>query len=255
MALSAPSLFIYGLEITQQNSSIDFRAVSLGPVLMATLNVGFYSLTSLAVEVVRALQAVDPAHSYACTVDRTVDGGKQNRVTISTSSTYLDLLFAGGARSASTTALILGFPKVDQTGATSYTGTSTAGTRLITDRPGYNFLPVEFSKENFGKVNVSASGLKEAVIYSIQQFWQVQFKYIKSADVFSDWQFLMTWMIQQRPIDYTPELTTPTRVFTGSLEKTPASGQALSFKFTEMLPEYPNIYDTGLMVFRKDPLI
>ena len=60
MALTGRSLFLYGFAVTEFNSSIDFRSASLGPVLQATLQVGYYSLSSLADEIVRAMTEVDP---------------------------------------------------------------------------------------------------------------------------------------------------------------------------------------------------
>ena len=63
MALRNPGLFLYGFQVTAQNSSIDFRAVALETPRQATLNNGFYSLTSLMAEIKRAMEAEDGANS------------------------------------------------------------------------------------------------------------------------------------------------------------------------------------------------
>ena len=177
MALVAKSLFLYGFTVTELNSSIDFRAVLAETPRQATLRLGYYSLTSLATEIVRAMQEVDNLNTYTVTADRSYSAGTQNRVTISTSGTFLELLFDTGPRADSTIASLIGFPIVDQTGATSYTGTSTAGTALIPTLAGYNYLGADFMRKNFSVVNVSASGRKESIVWQTQKFWQVQFKY------------------------------------------------------------------------------
>ena len=254
MALSSKSLFLYGFEVTDENSSLDFKASSGGSVLQATLTIGYYSLTSLMTEIVRAMEAVDPTNIYTVTADRTVVGGTQNRVTIATSGTFLSLLFSSGPRTASTCAELIGFNVADKTGATTYTGDFSSGTVFIPDRIAYQFIPIDVHNEVIGKINISSIGVKETVVFSTQKYWQAQFKYIPKSEAENSWAPLMLWMIQQRPIDFTPEIATPSTFYSGTLEKTPASGTALAFKFTEMLPDFPDTYDSGVMTFRKDPL-
>lgn len=251
MALGAKSLFLYGFQVTQANSSIDFRAVALETPRQATLRLGFYSLTSLGEEIKRAMQAVDSTRVYTVTVNRNVAGGLQNRVTISTSGAFFSLLFGSGPRNASTTAPLIGFTSTDQTGFLTYTGTLSAGIVFVPSLPGYNFLQPEFYQKNFGAVNVSASGEKESVVFQIQEFWQVQFKYIPKAEFLSGWNPLMRWMIQQRGIEFTPEVSSPSTFFEGTLESTQQDGKGLMFIGAEMLPSFPNVYDIGLLKFRK----
>lgn len=251
MALKAKTLFLYNLQVTTDNRSIDFKSSSGGSQLNATLTLGFYSLTGLMAEVKRAMEEADPGNTYTITADRTISGGTANRVTIATSGSFLSLLFSSGTRSASTAALLLGFAITDRTGATSYTGTSSAGTVITSTLVGYNYLSTDFNRKVFGSLNVSATGEKEAIVFQVQQFFQMQFKYEPGSYVSSSWMPLMTWMIQQRPIEITPEITTPTSFYECTLEKTSADGKGLGYVFKEMLPDFPNLYDTGLMTFRK----
>jgi hypothetical protein len=251
MALRNPSLFLYGFQVTANNSSIDFRAVALETPRQATLRIGFYSLNSLSEEIKRALQEVDPARVYTVSADRTISGGTQNRVTISTNGAFFELLFLSGPRTASTTAPLIGFPTADQTGFLTYTGNTSAGTRLIPNLVGYQYLSPDFDRKVFGSVNVSASGEKEAIVYNIQRFWQVQFKFIEEATWISEWLGLMNWMIQQRLIEYTPDITAPTVFYEGTLESTGAESKGLGFRAMEMLPQFPFLYDTGVMRFRQ----
>lgn len=250
MALRSTSLFLYNLQVTTLNRSLDFRATSGGPILQATLNLGYYSLTDLMNEIIRALEAADPNHTYTVTANRTISGGTQNRVTISTSGTYLDLLFASGPRAASSVDSLIGFAHTDRTGSTSYTGTSSAGTVLQSTLYGYNYLSTDHMRKVFGALNVSASGQKEAIVFQIQKFIQVQFKYEPTVKFTNEWVPFLTWAIQQRSFDFTPEVNSPSVFYNVTLEKTGADGKGLAYTAKEMLPDFPFLYDIGVLTFR-----
>lgn len=250
MALRNRSLILYNLEVTELNRSLDFRAVALGSVLQATLRLGFYSLSGLMTEIKRAMQAADTNNTYTVTADRTVNGGTENRITISTSGSYLDLLFATGPRAASSCAALIGFSG-DQTGATTYTGTASAGTVLIPELVGYSFLDPFMWRKNFGVTSVTANGDKESITYKIQKFIQIQFKYEQEANVISDWVPVVDWMIQQKPFDFTPDyVLAPSTVYDVTLESTGTGANGMEWKWKEMLPDFPFLYDTGQLKFR-----
>lgn len=250
MALKAKSLFLYGYRVTVNNRSIDFRAASLGPVLQATLKIGYYSLTSLGEEIVRALQSADPDNQYFFTVDRTVAGGLENRTTIATAGTYLDILFGTGPRAATAVAALIGWLGSDYTGATTYTGSNTSGTVLIPRKIGYSFLSPDLFAKVFGNVNIGASGAEETVSFAIQNFWQVQFKHEEAADM-PAWTSLFNWIMEHKLIEFTPEITSPTVFYEGRIVSTPSEGKGLGYKFREMLGDgFPNVYDIGLCTFR-----
>lgn len=248
MALRSPSLFLYGFQITPNNAYISF-GTSIGEdppnSRTAQLNVGYYSLSGLGIEIVRAFTAADPLNKYAFSVDRTVMGGLQNRVTLSTTNTYLSIFFSTG--NPSNPASLIGFNQSDYTGATSYLGSSTCGTVLVPTQLGYNYLPPEVMRKNFGVVNVSTSGQKEAVVYNLQRFFQVLFKYISENDLASQWTPLVDWMIQQRELEFTPQISSPNLFYSATLE---GPGGGLEINFQEMLPDFPFEYQTPLMKFR-----
>ncbi len=251
MALKQKSLFLYGLQVTPLNSSLDFKASSGGPVLQATIPIGFYSLGDLMNAIVSAMSAVDTTHTYTVTADRSYSSGTQNRVTISTSGTFLSLLFASGSRSASTIAPLIGFAVTDRTGSTTYTGTLSCGTLLQPVWWGKNYRDTDMLRTNFGSLNISANGTKEAITYQIQQFFQVQFDYEPFSAVSSSWQPFLTWAIQQQPLVFTPEITSPNTVYNCTLESTEAASDGLGYELVEMTGEgLPYLYTTGLLKFR-----
>lgn len=249
MALTSRSVFLYGYQITELNRSLDFKAANGGLELHATLTLGYYSLTGLLTEVVRAMREADPNNRYTATANRGVSGGLQNRVTISTNGNFLSLLFGTGSRAASSCGSLLGFYSTDRTGATSYEGNISSGTVFSPGLVGYEFTsPDRMTKITSGSVNISASGVTEFVTWGTSQFWQVRFKYINEAEL-SSWISLMTWLINKRPVEFTPEGANYSTFYEGYLESTPAESKGLGYEIKEMLPMV-GMYDTGLMKFR-----
>jgi hypothetical protein len=196
------------------------------------------------------MSAIDTSNVYTATVDRTAASGTQNRVSIMTGGSYLSLLFGTGPSTATSIASTLGFANTDRTGALMYTGTMTTGTAVESTLVGYNYLGIEFMQKNFGAVNVSTDGLKESITFPLQYFYQVQFKYEPQTKVIMQWQPLFEWMINQRPFDFTPQIASPTAVYNSWFEGSSEDQNGLSYKFTEMLPNFPFLYDTGLLKFR-----
>ncbi len=250
MALRNQSLFLYNLQVTVNNQSIDFLNVALGTNISALVPIGFYSLASLATAIASAMNTADITNTYTVTVTRTTSSGTQNRVTIATSGAFLSLDFASGPLNGTSIAPLIGFSG-DQTGATTYTGTATAGTALLTTLAAYNYLGPYFYNQVQGTVNISAAGVKEAIVFQIQQFIQTQYKYEAEAGVISNWNPFWTWAIQQRPFDFTPDYKTdPTTFYSVTLEKTGQDSKGIGFKMTEMIPKFPFLYDTGLFEMR-----
>lgn len=249
MALTAKSLFLFDYEITTLNQNLDFKAASLGPQLTAIIPLGFYSATSLLTAISDAMTAADPANIYSAAIDRTVLAGLQNRISIGTNGSFLSLLFGSGTHLTTSIASLVGFSSIDRTGSTTYTGSSTTGTALLTTYPGYNYLDDRNQAKLFGAVNIAASGLKEATVFNIQKFIDVEFKY-EAKTRLVDWRTFFFWAIQQRPFDFTPEITAPSTVFQLTLERTSYEGKGLGYQMREMLPNFPNFYQTGPLNFR-----
>lgn len=250
MALRSRSLFLYGYQVTVQNNAIDFKNSGGGTVIQATLRLGYYSLTSLLNEIARAMNAADPTQNYFATADRTFSSGLQNRVSIGTTGSFLSLLFLTGPRTSSSVAPLIGFTVADRVGSVSYQGTSTSGVILTPDYVGYNYLGPTNYKKVFGNLNISASGVKEAVVFQVQEFLQVQFKYEPESKI-SVWEDLMEWMITQKEFDFTPDSSNPSLFYNVTLETSSDDGKGLGFKMTEMVPQFPFFYDTGMMKFRR----
>jgi len=251
MALRDKSLFLYGYEINNTNYYIPFKNSGGGSEIDAVLTAGFYTLETLATEIARAMNAADTSNTYTCTVDRTYSSNLQNRVTIATNGSFLSLLFSSGVTAAASVRDVIGFAHTNQTGATTYTGSTTTGTALHTAWYGFNYQSPTVNLRTIGASNIATDGTKETVWWSVQQFSTVQFKFEAQADVLVSWQPLIAWMVKGRPFELTPEVSSPTTVYSYTLEKSSADGKGLGLQMKEMIPDFPLLYDTGLMEFRR----
>jgi len=251
MALRSRSMFLYGYQVTEFERALDFRIVSGGDILQATLNVGYYSATSLMTEVKRALEEVDPDHIYDVTMDRTVMSGFENRITIKTDGAFLSLLFGTGPRADTSVASLIGFMNVDYTGATEYIGALTTGTMFSPEMIGYSYRSPEELQTQQGVRTISASGVKEAIVFATMQFVEVQFKYNK-APYLDGLKAFMQWATQQKKFEFTPEMTDPSAFYECTLDKTASSDTGMGYELIEMLGDgLPFHWDTGLMRFRR----
>jgi hypothetical protein len=250
MALKNPSLILYGYSIDITNQFIDFKSSSIGPVITATIPAGDYNLTDLMTQIAAALMLADPLNTYTVSVNRTIAGGTQNRVTIATNGAYLSLLFSSGAHAAASPAYLLGFQSYDQNGKTSYTATSSSGTIIIPVQNGYNWVSPTRNRVVMGSVNVAASGSKEAITFQLQQFFSVDFRYETENTIDDVWQYFFNWAIQQKEFEFTPEITNPNVFYPCTLETTEEAGNGLAWQAKEMLPEFPGLYQLGKMKFR-----
>jgi hypothetical protein len=253
VALSSKSLFLYGYNITATNCNLDFIAVSGGPVLTATIAFGQYSLTTLLSAVQQAMTNADTTSGnlYSVTADRTVLGGTQNRVKIASSGAFLQLPFLTGPTSSIGASIsgLLGFNLQNYTGATSYMGSQTTGLILMPAYLGYNYRDQNHQAKLQGAVNVSAAGIKESVVFNEMYFIDVEFKYEPAANL-PAWVSLRDWMIAQAPFDFTPQIAQPTTFYPVTLEKTDYDNKGMGFQMKEMLPEFPNLWQTGNMNMR-----
>lgn len=241
-------LINYKLEVTTANRSLDFKSSFGGPEKQATLRVGLYSLTALAQEVARAMTDADGgANTYSVTVNRTIGGGTQNRLTISTSGAFLSILFATGTRTASTCAGMLGFNVTDRTGATSYDGNNTAGVIIIPTYPPYDLQQPGTIHDAKRSLNETTSGFVETVSFSTFRNFQFKIRYIEEDSAeFSAFQDFHIWLLRGGPIEFTPLITAPT-VY--------ASGIPINLRtpieLNRMVPSHYDYFETPSYTFRE----
>jgi hypothetical protein len=245
MALTSKSLFLYGFTVDAYNANLTFNIG--GAALSGYLPYGSYSLDTLCQAVVTLLSSLAPSRLFSYSINRTVSGGLENRVTLTCSTGTFGIDFSVAASIGPT----LGFNASIYTGSLSYTGSVTAGTALVPELVGYTYLGPDFYKDINGAVNISATGLKEAIVFQIMQFMQVEFKYEPQAKVITQWSPFWNWAIQQKVFEFTPQVSDPTTYYEVTLEKSSSNGKGLGFKMTEMLPNFPFYYQTGMITMRR----
>jgi hypothetical protein len=252
MALKKKSAFLYSYTISDSNKFLDFANAVAGPVITATLRIGTYCLSSLLDEIVRAMQAADGLNTYTATATRSTAGYTQNRITIATSTaTGLELKFSTGPNSVASIASLIGFAATDRTGALTYTGTLSTGVYLFPAQVGYTYQPTSTYQKAQGMVNVSAAGVKETLTFSINEFFQVEFKYEPEATAITQWTNFFDWAIQGNELEFLADYTDTATLVRCTLERTAFDGKGQGFMMQEMLPDFPFFYRTGVMHFRK----
>lgn len=249
MAVIDKSLFLYGFTVLDTNQNIPFRGALAGPELNAVVPVADYTLATLLAAIKLALQEADPAHIYTVTANRTLSSNTQNRITIATNGTYLDLLFSTGATASTSIRTLITFGATDRTGATTYTNSATSGTSLQPAWWAKNYQSPDSFQKNIGNTSMSANGLKETVSWSIQRMITCEFQHESQADMLAYWAPLMIWMIKTKPFEFTPNISVPATVYSCTLDKTSVDGKGLSFMMKEQLPDFPFRYTTGPMQF------
>lgn len=255
MALKNQSLILYGYLVDITNQFIDFQNSMGGPILTATIPAGSYNLGDYVAAMASAFAAADSSVVYAVIADRTIAGGRQNRVTITSAGTYFNLLFGTGPHNAASAATMSGFNQADYTGSLTYTGAVSTGIAVIPVQLGYNWVSPNRLHRVFGNVNVSAVGIKEAIVFQIQKFFEVQFKYEPESIIDSVWMPFFDWAIQQQDFEFTPDVSDPTTLFPCTLEMTEEDGQGLGFRMSEMLPDFPGLYETGKLTMRQNVVV
>lgn len=253
MALRNPSLFTYGYNITPTNQFLPFKD-SGGNQYVVTIPIGYYSAQGLANQIKIGMDDISPSDAYEVDVDWTYVSNTENRFRIVTNGASLQLLFATGTNASDSIAPTIGFNASDYTGLTTYIGPSDTGSKVFTELAGYNYLPPTMYKTETSVQTISIRGDKETIVWSTQEFLQVEFKYEPEVKVATTWQDFMDWAAKGRPFDFTPDYTLyPSVVYSVTFEKTAGANNGLGYKFQELLPSFPFLYTTGQIVMRLLP--
>jgi hypothetical protein len=152
----------------------------------------------------------------------------------------------------------MGFNHIDYTGGLSYTGDLTAGTILIPEFPTWDYLGPDDYVTNDGVKNVSASGIKETLVFAQMYFIQGQWKYITDfggRTQLTEWRKFLKYATRQLKFEFTPSLQESAEVFYQvTLESTGADGNGMGYKLTQQRGEgLFRFYDTGQLKMRVIP--
>lgn len=258
MSQKDKALFLYGFDVTSINRYINFKKSSGGPELTGILAIGNYTPTEFFKEVKRAMDTADGVNKYIVAIDRTINAGTTNRVTISTNGSYLKILFLTGSSALNSIKTLLGADAFDYTGSLTYTFSNPSGVVLYPDFATYDYLGPDNYVTNDGSKNISAAGIKETLVFAQMNFFQGQWKYITDFGVstqLTQWQKFLKYATRQLKFEFTPSTAEdPTVVYQCTLESTPADGNGMGFKMVQMRGDgLFRFYDTGVLKFRVIP--
>lgn len=198
----------YGyFKIISSNKYFDFKASSVGAQLTVILPEGEYTPEELAQALEDGLNIADAGHTYTVTYSRTT-----GRFTISTSGSYLSLLFVTGTNAASSVHSAIGFASSDQTGSLSYVSTVIAlhtEESIVADLGSFGDAPVDscvlffesgtgknFSENAVVKLQANAVDLWDSpavnVTLSYDQTYETYSHFFSSTQSYRYWRVVIT---------------------------------------------------------------
>lgn len=253
MSLTTFSAFTYGHDIDDNSNYIDFSEDGITE-LSAVIETGSYTLETF---VNACLVALNDAGSltYTATIDRST-----RKITL-TGSANFDLLVTG-THSAISAFTLMGFTS-DKTGSNSYTSDIASGFYYEPQYKLQRFVDFVDKVESVqSSVNTSASGIVEVVSYGTNQFMECNITYatnitgqgaIKNNPTgVSDLRAFMNYAIKKKPMEFIPDVDTPSVYTSCILEKTPANTNGTSFTLNELYGRgLANYFETGTLTFRE----
>lgn len=255
MSVVTYSKIYYNYVVTTTNNLIDFQE-SAG-VLLATLTPGSYTLTTLASEIKRALDAAGLL-TYTVTVNRST-----RKYTISAGSTF-KLLTTSGTHLGFNAFTLIGFSGADKTGASSYVGQNATGVEFKNQFKFQDHISnVNWEEAISSTINESADGTLELITFGTRQFVQLNIIYATNIPQASnssirnnptgvdDLRLLLQYLRTKGPIEYMENESDPTTFLTLICESTPDSNTGTAFKIKEMYDKgLPGYFQTGDLKMR-----
>lgn len=249
--------FYYGHSITTTNRYIDFKE-GAGPDLVATVDVGEYSLTDFCDKVSIALNLAG-ALTYTVTVNRST------RIITITATGAFTFLAGSGVNSAQSTFYHLGFDASDTSSSTTQVGDFASGSEWVPQ-----YMPqdsVEFDNNQLhidGTVKQSTSGVVEAVKFGTKKIMECKYKFITDVTQSADSPILndpsgvlnartfLEYAVTKSDLEFMPDKNDADNFTKCILESTSEDKDGLSFKLKEQYSQgLVGYYETGLLKFRK----
>lgn len=256
MALNTKCKFYFGIEITQDNNSLDFDEGS-GEITI-TIPVGVYSPTDIATKIATLMNAVG-TQTYACTFNRTT------RVLTISAASIFDILISTGTNSTTTLYTVLGFTGgVDLTGAITYTAPSVTGYEYIPQFYLLDYIPLEHNVRSVqASINETGSGNVEIIKYGTKRFMECSIELITNYK-FQDSEFwmynpsgvedvllFMNYATQKSKIEFMSDINDVNTWSKLLLETTEVDSHGIGFKLLEMLEYGAGYFKTGKLMFRE----
>jgi hypothetical protein len=243
MALSTHSKFYYGYKITTANRFLDFQE-GLN-VRVATITVGSYTGSTLAIEITKQLNAVG-TNDYSCSYDRVT-----RKFTISADANF-DLLTQSGNNFGQAVWPMIGFNAPDKTGTLTYLADVLSGKEYSTQFYIQSYKPTSLNRKAIdGVINKSASGVIEVVKFGNERFMSGELNFITNIiqaqgsiirtnpDGVANFIEFIEWCTEKGPVEFMPNEADVLTFQAFILESTEVDSKGLDYDLVE-------IYDRGL---------
>jgi len=256
MALLTKSKFYFGIEITQDNNSLDFDEGS-GEISIV-IPVGIYSPKQISDKIASLLTAAG-TQTYTCVFNRTT-----RKLTISSVATF-DILILTGTHTATTLYTVLGYTGgVDLTGFTSYVAPSTTGYEYVPQFYLLDYVPLEHNVKSVqASINETGSGAIEVIRFGTKRFMECSIELITNNKFLGDsiWSYnpqgvedtllFLNYATQKSYVEFMPDKSDVANYSTLLLESTESDQQGIGFKLLEQLEYGAGYFKTGKLVFRE----
>lgn len=250
------SKFYYGIEITDENSKMDFDEGS--GELTATLDLGTYTPEEIADEVALQLNAIGD-FTYTCTFDRTT------RLLTITSSSSVEMLFNTGTNALVSAYDTLGFDTSADDTDTSFVGASACCSKYEPQFILQSYTPVEHMVEQLhATVNETITGRQELITYGDMAMMRCNMTFItdiaqpsggpivnNASGVASVLDFL-SWCSKKNKIEFMPDKDIASAYINLVFDSSAAAKEGTKFRLKELYDRgLSGYYETELMTFRK----
>lgn len=257
MSIETFSIFYFldeDIDSTNQNINFDEG----GPELTAVLTPGSYSHEDLADQMKIAFDAAG-ALTYTVTFNRA-----DQTYTIAATGTFA-LLVSTGSQVGTGPFTLIGFTGADRTGASTYTGNTTAGSVYEPQFLLQNFVDEDDNQQKIDpSVNESSDGIVEVVSFGTRQIYELSIRFATDRDVtksgqiknnatgVADLRTFMQRIIDKSPFEFMKNIAARTTFDKVILESTPEDSKGTAYRLKEMsLNGGPTgFFGTGLLRLR-----
>jgi hypothetical protein len=252
MSIDTYSAFTYGHTITTDNNYINFNEGA--GELSATVAIGSYSLSEF-------IDAISVALNSTGTLEYSVSIDRSTRLITITSTANFDLLVTSGSNASISAYSLIGYIGADLTGASSYEGDSSSGSYFEPQNILQSYVAfIDNVKTTNAAVNQSASGIVEVVSYGAVRFMECnivpqtditgQGSIKDDANGVANLRDFISYCITKAPIEFIPDIDTPSTFTKCLLESTRESKQGVDFKIKQFKKLFA-YFQSGALVFRE----
>jgi hypothetical protein len=251
MSIDTYSAFTYGHTITTDNNYINFDE-GAGEIAVQ-ISIGSYSMGEF-------IEAVSTALNSGGTLEYSVSLDRSTRFLTISSTASFSLLVDTGANASISAFPLMGFTGADVSGL-SITGNIASGSYFEPQNILQSYVDFRDNvKTTNASVNQSASGVVEVVSYGAVKFMECnivpqtdiigQGSIKNDANGVANLRDFLSYCITKAPIEFIPDIDTPSTFTKCLLESTRESKQGVDFKIKQFKKLFA-YFQSGGLVFRE----